>query len=148
MGRAGEVNLGQLVRERYSDAAFLLGFTTYSGEVTAASNWDEPAQRKIVRRALPNSVESLFHETALGNFLLLLRDRPLRETLSNPLLERAISVIYRPETERVSHYFEARLSDQFDAVIHIDRTLALIPLEASVPWHAGEEVPETYPSAV
>jgi erythromycin esterase-like protein len=148
MGRAGELNLGQLVRERYPDGAFLLGFTTYSGEVTAASNWDQPAQRKVVRRALPNSIESLFHETGLGDFLLLLREKPIRAALSHPLLERAIGVIYRPETERVSHYFEARLSEQFDAVIHIDRTLALIPLEASVPWHEGEEVPETYPSTV
>lgn len=148
MGRSGELNLGQLMRERYTGATFLLGFTTYTGEVTAASNWDEPAQRKIVRRALANSIESLFHETRLGDFLLLLRDEPTRRALANPLLERAIGVIYRPETERVSHYFEARISDQFDAVIHIDRTLALIPLEASVPWHEGEEVPETYPSAV
>jgi erythromycin esterase-like protein len=148
MGRGGELNLGQLVRERYGDAAFLLGFTTHSGEVTAATNWDEPAQRKVVRRALPNSVESLFHETGLGDFLLLLRDRSIRSALSRPLLERAIGVIYRPETERVSHYFEARLPEQFDAVIHIDRTLALIPLETTVPWHEGEEVPETYPSAV
>jgi erythromycin esterase-like protein len=148
MGRAGEINLGQLVRERHGDAAFLLGFTTYSGEVTAASNWDEPAKRKIVRRALSNSIESLFHETGLGDFLLLLREKPLRAVLSQPLLERAIGVIYRPETERVSHYFHARLPEQFDAVIHIDRTLALIPLETSVPWKQGEEVPETYPSAV
>lgn len=148
MGRSGELNLGQLVRERYPGASFSIGFTTYSGEVTAASNWDEPAQRKIVRRALPNSIESLFHETGLGDFLLLLRDAPVRAALAKPLLERAIGVIYRPETERVSHYFEARVPAQFDAVIHIDRTLALIPLETTVPWQKGEEVPETFPSAV
>ncbi len=148
MSRSGELNLGQLVRQRYGDAAFLLGFTTHSGEVTAASNWDEPAQRKIVRRALPNSFESLFHETGLGDFLLVLRDRAIRSVLSRPMLERAIGVIYRPETERVSHYFEARLSEQFDAVIHIDRTLALIPLETSVSWHERQEVPETFPSAI
>lgn len=147
MGRAGELNLGQLVRERYRDASFLLGFTTYSGEVTAASNWDEPAQRKVVRRALPNSIEWHFHETGLGDFLLPLRGEAIRNALSKPLLERAIGVIYRPETERISHYFEARLAEQFDAVIHIDRTLALIPLETTVPWQEGE-VPETFPSAV
>ena len=147
-GRAGELNLGQLVRERYPDASFSLGFTTHSGEVTAASNWDEPAQRKIVRRALPNSIESLLHETGLGDFVLLLREEPIRKALSKPLLERAIGVIYRPESERVSHYFEARLPEQFDAVIHIDRTLALIPLETTVPWQEGDEVPETFPSAV
>jgi erythromycin esterase-like protein len=148
MGRAGELNVGQLVRERHRDAAFLLGFTTYSGEVTAASNWDEPAQRKIVRRAIPNSVELLFHETGLGDFLLLLREERIRTALSKPLLQRAIGVIYRPETERLSHYFEARLPEQFDAVIHIDRTLALIPLETTTPWQEGEEAPETFPSAV
>lgn len=147
MGRAGELNLGQLVRQQYPETSFLLGFTTYSGEVTAASNWEEPAQRKVVRRALPNSIESLFHETGLGDFLLPLRADPIRSALSKPLLERAIGVIYRPESERVSHYFEARVADQFDAVIHIDRTLALIPLETTVPWQQGE-VPETFPSAV
>lgn len=148
MGRSGELNLGQIVRERRPDSSFLIGFTTYSGEVTAASNWDEPAQRKVVRRALPNSIESLFHETGLGDFLLLLRDAPIRAALAKPLLERAIGVIYRPETERVSHYFDTRLPQQFDAVIHIDRTLAVIPLETTVPWQQGEEVPETFPSAV
>jgi erythromycin esterase-like protein len=148
MGRQGELNVGQLLRERYGDAVFSLGFTTYSGEVTAASNWDEPAQRKIVRRGLPNSFESLFHETGMGDFLLPLRDGPIRAALSEPLLERAIGVIYRPETERASHYFHARLPEQFDAVIHIDRSRALIPLDQSVRWHQNEEVPETYPSAV
>jgi erythromycin esterase-like protein len=148
MGRHNELNLGQLVRERYQGTVFSVGCTTYSGEVTAASNWDEPAQRKIVRRGLPNSFEALFHETGLGDFLLLLRDTQIRAALSEPMLERAIGVIYRPETERASHYFHAKLPEQFDAVIHIDRTRALIPLDPSVPWHQSEEVPETYPSAV
>ncbi|HEX4155440.1 MAG TPA: erythromycin esterase family protein [Acidobacteriaceae bacterium] len=148
MGHIGEINLGQLVREHYDRDAFLLGFTTYSGEVTAASNWDEPAERKIVRRALPNSVESLFHETGIGDFLLPLRPEAMRAALAQPLLERAIGVIYKPESERISHYFEARLPEQFDAVIHIDRTRALIPLETTITWHEGEEVPETYPSTV
>ena len=148
MGRQGELNLGQLVREQYQGTVFSLGFTTYSGEVTAASDWDEPAQRKIVRRGLPNSFESLFHETGLGDFLLPLRDGPIRAALSESLLERAIGVIYRPETERASHYFHAKLPEQFDAVVHIDRSRALIPLDQSVRWHQNEEVPETYPSAV
>jgi erythromycin esterase-like protein len=148
MGRMEELNLGQLVRQQHGNKAYLLGFTTYSGEVTAASNWDEPAERKIVRRALPTSVEALFHGTGLGDFLLPLRDPGVRKALDTPMLERAIGVIYRPETERVSHYFETRLPEQFDAVIHIDRTRALIPLETSVTWQRGEEVPETYPSAV
>jgi erythromycin esterase-like protein len=148
MGRQGELNVGQLVRERRNGTVFSLGFTTYSGEVTAATNWDEPAQRKVVRRALPNSLEALLHETGLGDFLLRLRDEAIRETLSEPMLQRAIGVIYRPETERVSHYFDARVPEQFDAVIHIDRSRALIPLDANVSWHQNEEVPETYPSAI
>ncbi|HSU19529.1 MAG TPA: erythromycin esterase family protein, partial [Acidobacteriaceae bacterium] len=148
MGRMGEINLGQLARQQYGSSTFLLGFTTYSGEVTAASNWDEPAERKIVRRALPTSIEALLHSTGLGDFLLPLRDAGVREALASPMLERAIGVIYRPQTERASHYFEAKLPEQFDAVIHIDRTRALIPLETTVSWQRGEEVPETYPTAV
>jgi erythromycin esterase-like protein len=147
MGRGGELNVGQLVREKYGDSSFLLGFATYSGEVTAATNWDEPAERKIVRHALAGSYEALFHETSVGDFYLSLRDARVRKALSTPMLERAIGVIYRPETERLSHYFEARLPEQFDAVIHIDRTRALIPLEKTVPWEQGE-APETYPFAV
>ena len=147
MGRMGELNLGQLVREKYGDQSFLIGFTTHDGDVTAANDWDEPAERKIVRHALRGSIEALFHETQLGDFMLCLRRGPVHDVLLRPMLERAIGVIYRPETERMSHYFEARLSEQFDAVIHIDRTRALIPLEKSVPWQRGE-VYETYPTAV
>jgi erythromycin esterase-like protein len=147
MGRMGELNLGQLVREKYGDQSFLLGFTTHGGEVTAASNWGEAAERKIVRHALDGSYEALFHETGLGDFLLLLRRPAVRDVLRQPMLERAIGVIYRPQTERMSHYFDARLSEQFDAVIHIDRTRALIPLEKTVPWQRGEAF-ETYPTAV
>lgn len=147
MGREGELNLGQLVREKHGERSFLIGFTTHSGEVTAASDWDQPAERKLVRKALPGSVEALFHELAIGDFLLLLRTPEMKAALSRPLLERAIGVVYRPDTERMSHYFDVRLADQFDAVIHIDRTRALVPMEKGVPWEQGE-VPETYPSAV
>lgn len=147
MGQRGELNLGQLVREKYGDACFLLGFTTYCGEVTAASDWDEPAGRKIVRHALDGSWEALLHEAFAGDFLLLLRDAAVRDALPSSMLERAIGVVYRPETERISHYFQARLAEQFDAIIHIDRTRALIPLEKTTNWEHGE-VPETYPFAV
>ncbi|MBS1813935.1 MAG: erythromycin esterase family protein [Acidobacteria bacterium] len=147
MGRCDELNLGQIVREKHPDECFLLGFTTYSGEVTAAQDWDEPAERKIVRHGMPGSYEALFHSTTLGDFLLPLRGEEIRRALEYPLLERAIGVIYRPETERISHYFEAHIAEQFDAVIHIDRTRALVPLEKTVPWEQGE-VPETYPYAV
>jgi erythromycin esterase-like protein len=148
MSRRGELNLGQLVREKYGSACFLLGFTTYSGEVTAASNWDAPAERKVVRHALEGSIEALFHAALPRDFLLCLREKRLRQVLAAPLLERAIGVIYQPETERVSHYFKAQLPDQFDAVIHIDRTRALVPMEKAVPWQPSEEAPETYPSAM
>lgn len=147
MGRSGELNLGQLVRERYGNASFLLGFTTYSGEVTAASNWDEPAERKIVRSGLSGSYEKLFHEVGISDFVLSLRDPAVKSVLAGPMLERAIGVIYRPDTERESHYFDSRLPDQFDAIIHLDRTRALIPLEKTAPWEAGE-APETYPSGI
>lgn len=148
MGVHGELNLGQLVRERYDAKSFSIGFTTHNGEVTAASNWDEPAQRKRMRPGLDYSYEKLFYESGLGDFLLFLHgDAKLRDALAGPLLERAIGVIYRPESERLSHYFRANLPQQFDAVIHIDRTRALIPLETTAPWHQGE-TPETYPSAL
>ncbi|MCU1311194.1 MAG: hypothetical protein JWO20_2319 [Candidatus Angelobacter sp.] len=147
MGRAGEFNIGQLARERYGDDAYLIGFTTHNGEVTAASDWGGMAERKRVRAALPGSIESEFHEIGIDNFLLSLRSTAVRDALSEPRLERAIGVIYLPETERASHYFDARVAEQFDAVIHIDHTLALIPLERTSEWEAGEP-PETYPFAV
>jgi erythromycin esterase-like protein/predicted phosphoribosyltransferase len=148
MGAAGELNLGQLVRERYGDQALLVGFSTHHGTVTAASNWDRPAERKRVRPALAGSYEALMHLTELPRFLLPLRERhPAVQGLREPRLERAIGVIYLPETERASHYFHARLSDQFDALIHIDATRAVEPLERTSLWDPGE-VPETFPTAV
>jgi erythromycin esterase-like protein len=147
MSTRGEINLGQLARERFSHEVFLLGFTTHAGEVTAASDWDAPAERKNVRPALAGSYEALFHRARMPAFLLSLRDDQARRALTRPLLERAIGVIYRPETERLSHYFRAQLPGQFDAIIHIDRTTALIPFERTSTWEAGE-LPETYPFAV
>jgi erythromycin esterase-like protein len=148
MGRMGEWNIGQLVREKYGREAVLVGFTTNTGTVTAASDWDQPSERKQVRPALPGSYEALFHDTGLPYFLLPLRDGgPAADALREPKLERAIGVVYRPDTERISHYFDARLPEQFDAVIHIDDTRALEPLEPATGWHTGE-VPETYPTAV
>jgi erythromycin esterase-like protein len=147
MSARGEQNVGQLVRERFDQDVFLIGFTTDSGEVTAASQWEAPAERKIVRPALEGSYEALFHRTEIPAFLLPLRNGAVIRALNNPLLERAIGVIYRPETERISHYFHSRLPGQFDAVIHIDRTLALVPFERTGVWDTGE-VPETYPFAV
>ena len=116
MGDEGELNLGQLVRERNGDDTRLVGFSTYTGSVTAASDWGGPAERKRVRPGLPGSYEALFHEVESPYFLLRLRDGGTAvDRLRQPRLQRAIGVIYRPETERLSHYVEARLSDQFDA---------------------------------
>jgi erythromycin esterase-like protein len=146
--RRGELNLGQLVRERYGRDAFLVGFTTHHGTVTAASEWDAPAERKNVRPALDDSYEALFHATGLGRFLLGLRtDKPTAEALREARLERAIGVIYRPDTERASHYFKAQLPEQFDAVLHFDATRAVEPLERTSRWEKGE-LPETYPFGV
>jgi erythromycin esterase-like protein len=146
MGAIGELNLGQLVREAHGTDARLIGFTTHTGTVTAAANWDEPTERKRVRPSLPGSYERLFHDAGIPQFMLRLDQGPARDALRAARLERAIGVIYRPDTERASHYFQARLSDQFDAVLHLDETRALEPLEA---WSVHEaDLPETYPSAL
>jgi erythromycin esterase-like protein len=143
-----EWNVGQLVREWHGDDARLIGFTTYDGTVTAASEWGGPAERKAVRPGMPGSYESLFHDVEIPAFLLTLpRDTQVTHGLCEPMLERAIGVIYLPETEFASHYFRARLSGQFDAVIHFDRTRAVEPLEPSAEWGIGEPA-ETFPTGV
>jgi erythromycin esterase-like protein len=148
MADYGELNVGQLVREKHGTVAILIGFTTYTGTVTAASDWDGPAERKRVRPALNESYEALFHEIDRANLLLTLRDdRKVSTVLQEPRLERAIGVVYLPGTERQSHYFEARLSQQFDAVIHFDETHALEPLERYALWESGEP-PETFPTGI
>src|SRR5688572_6731673 len=148
MGQEGEWNVGQLVRERHQDDAKLIGFTTYQGTVTAASNWDAAAERKRVLPALEGSYEALFHDTNIPRFMLTFGETDhVTAALHEPLLERAIGVIYRPETERASHYFQAHLSAQFDAVLHFDETRAVEPLERTSEWEAGE-VPETFPTGI
>jgi erythromycin esterase-like protein len=144
LGRGGELNVGQLVRERHGADSALIGFSTHHGTVTAASDWDAPAERKRVRAALPGSYEALFHEVRPPRFLLTLRAGGAAvDDLREPRLERAIGVIYRPETERISHYFLARLADQFDALLHFDETRAAEPLERTARWDTGEP-PETF----
>jgi erythromycin esterase-like protein len=148
MGARGELNVGQLIRQKYGDAAILVGFTTYTGTVTAANDWDEPGERKRVQPSLPDSYELAFHEMNVPKFFLPLRNGALRSTLlSRQRLERAIGVIYRPQTERISHYFRADLARQFDGVFHFDETRALQPLEIPERWHEPE-APETYPSGL
>jgi erythromycin esterase-like protein len=145
MGRRGELNIGQLVRQALPYQSKLIGFTTYIGTVTAAAGWHLPAERKQVRPGMEGSYEQLFHQVGIPNFWLdLTRENPVVEALKEPRLERAIGVVYRPDTERQSHYFEARLSEQFDAVLHFDVTRAVEPLERTVEWEA-DEAPETYP---
>jgi erythromycin esterase-like protein len=148
LGQRGELNVGQLMRERHGNDAYALGFTTHEGTVTAASDWGGPAERKRVRRALPGSYESLFHRLGIPRFELDLRN--LGEAaggLREPRLERAIGVLYLPSTERGSHYFAATLPSQFDAVIHLDVTTAVEPLERMALWEAGEPA-ETYPTGI
>jgi erythromycin esterase-like protein/predicted phosphoribosyltransferase len=148
LGQRGELNVGQLVRERFGSAAVLVGFTTFTGTVTAASDWDGPAERKQVRPAIGGSCERLLHEAGVPRMLLPLRSDPdLAAVFATPRLERAIGVLYLPATERRSHYFRARLADQFDYVLHFDRTRAVEPLERTSMWEAGE-VEETYPSGL
>ena len=136
------------MREEFGDEAVLIGLTTHCGTVTAAPEWDGPAERRHVRPSLPDSYERLFHDTGIGRFLLPLRKDPeVQRVLRSPRLERAIGVIYAPRTERQSHYFHAALPDQFDYVLHFDETRAVEPLERTAVWDVGE-VAETYPSGL
>ena len=143
-----EVNLGQLLRQTFTDHVRSIGFFTDHGTVTASSDWDGPAERKQVRPSLEASYEFVFHRTRLPRFFLDLRkDLELKFNLAQPRLERAIGVIYKPETERQSHYFRALLSQQFDGVLFFDETRAVEPLERTSEWTRGE-VAETFPSGV
>ncbi len=143
LGEEGELNVGQLVRERHGNEAFLVGFSTYTGTVRAASRWGSPGHEQQVLPALRSSYEALFHDVGIHRFLLLLNDAPasVLEVLRKPRLERAIGVVYRPRTERTSHYFYASLAEQFDAILHFDETRAVEPLaseaDAAAPDDAG-----------
>jgi len=147
MSARGELNVGQLARQRYGDQCLLVGFTTFAGEVTAATDWGGDAERKRVRPALAASHEALLHTVPTPSFWLSTHEQAVHDALRGPRLERAIGVIYRPDTERQSHYFDAVLASQFDAVIHWDETHALEPLERSARWDRGEP-PETFPSGI
>jgi len=139
-----ELNIGQLVKERFADRARLIGFGTHSGTVAAATDWDEPMEVKTIRPSLPQSYERLCHDSGVARFLLDLREgenEAVVEALLEPRLERFIGVIYRPETERWSHYSEAVLPSQFDAWVWFDETEAVTPLGEEP--RSGED--ETYP---
>lgn len=146
-GEMGQLNIGQLLREKYQDEVYIVGFTTHTGTVTAASNWDKPARNKHIVPSLPGSWENYFHEVGVPAFLLNLRAPEIHHELNQIRLERAIGVLYLPNSERQSHYFRANISRQFDSVVHIDQTHALEPLERNPEWVAGE-VSELYPTGL
>jgi len=150
MGRLGEWNVGQLARERWPGDCALIGLSTFHGRVTAASEWDGPAERKRVCDGLSGSYERLLHDCDMDRLWLPLRGNPaLAGLLQAERLQRAIGVIYQPGNERQSHYFHTRLPAQFDALLHIDRTHALRPLVHEPLWHGSEgDVPETWPSGL
>ena len=147
----GQINIGQLAREYFGNKVFLLGFMTYQGTVSAASEWGAQVERKIVRPGISESYEKLFHELArpeqsrrADTDLLIFSDK-LSEL--DPMLQRAIGVIYKPETERFSHYFLTDLKKQFNALIYYDYTIAVEPLEKTAEWEKGE-MPATYPFGI
>jgi erythromycin esterase-like protein len=145
MGWRGQFNIGELCRTAFRDEAILIGFGTDRGVVAAADDWDEPMQLKTVLPSRPDSYERVFRHTSIARSLTDLRPQgDVRTTLSQPRLERAIGVIYRPETELQSHYFEAVLPEQFDAYVWFEETTAVTPLPAARP----QGVPETYPFGV
>jgi erythromycin esterase-like protein len=145
MGMRGELNIGQLARERFGNAVLSIGFTTHAGSVTASSDWNAPAELKVVRPSIAGSYERLFHDSGLARFVIDLRG-PAGGGLTPPLLERAIGVVYRPRTERQRHYFSASLKHQFDLVIHYDETRGVEPIEL---WSRRDaDLPETWPTGV
>jgi protein-L-isoaspartate(D-aspartate) O-methyltransferase len=151
MSTRGEHNIGQLCRSEFGTGAYIIGFGTDHGTVAAATDWDGPMEVKSVRPALARSYERLFHTSSQGSgqasFMLPLGasiDGELRDALKEPRLERAIGVIYRPETELASHYFQAILPRQFDEYIWFDETKAVTPFETV----ELEGLPDTYPFGV
>jgi erythromycin esterase-like protein len=147
MGRRGEVNLGQLMRERHGDAAFLVGFSTATGTVTAASEWGAAAERKRLRTPITGSWEAELHAVGRPRWWLDCGDPRLVDSLAVERLERFVGVLYLPETERYSHYVECTLGRQFDALVYHDETRAVEPLERTGRWDRGE-LPDTYPSSL
>jgi protein-L-isoaspartate(D-aspartate) O-methyltransferase len=147
MSSRGEYNIGELCRKEFGASCYSIGFGTHRGTVAAASNWDGPMEVKRVRPALAGSYESLCHDAGGAHWFLPLREPIVPDVvrgLSAPLLERAIGVIYRPETELQSHYFQAILPRQFDEYVWFDETHAVSPIETQE-LHG---LPDTYPFGV
>lgn len=150
MATRGEFNLGELIRRRDDRDAFVIGFTTYDGTVAAASNWDGPVRQRALRPGLAGSLEDLLHEVGLEgdpNLWLDCSDHRVRAALGGLRLQRAVGVVYKPETERASHYMTTRVVDQFDLLIHLDRTTAIEPLETGEHW-TRVDTPDTFPTGV
>jgi erythromycin esterase-like protein len=147
MSARREVNIGQLCRQTYGGDCALVGFATYTGTVTAARDWHALAERRMVRPARPESVEGLLHRVGKPSFFVDLGSGLSRRVLDGAYLERAIGVVYRPETELESHYLQARPGRQFDALVFMDQTRAVEPLERTPVWESGE-LPETFPSGI
>ena len=140
----GELNIGQLCRERFGDQAALIGFGTHAGKVACASDWNGEMEIKDIRPSLPDSIERLCHDSGKQTFLLdFARNEEVSEALKASRPERYIGVIYRPETERLSHYMESAISRQFDAFVWFDRTSPVQPLTAKRQPSGG--MPDTFP---
>ncbi len=147
MGERGEWNVGQLLRQQVgSERTLLVGFTTFTGYVTAARDWNRPAERRFVRPAHKDSWEHLLHTSGRDRFFLPMRPDVVA-ALAESRLERAIGVIYRPESELASHYFPARIGAQFDAIFHLDETSAVEPMDITEHWER-DEAPVTFPFGV
>jgi erythromycin esterase-like protein len=147
----GELNIGQLAKQKFGDAARLIGFGTHKGTVAAADDWDSPMKVKSVRPSLPESYERLSHDSGMTRFLLDLREgenRGVAARLEEPMLERFIGVIYRPDTERWSHYSQAILPHQFDAWVWFDETSAVTPLPGEARPGEAPSSEETWPSGL
>jgi protein-L-isoaspartate(D-aspartate) O-methyltransferase len=149
MSARGELNVGQLCRSKFEDAAYIVGFGTHTGTVAAASEWGAPMSRMRVRPSHPDSYERVFHDSGVPAFAIHLRAparQVVRDELTPARLERAIGVVYRPETERQSHYFQASLPQQFDELIWFDETKAVRPL--AIETRPMIDLPPTYPFGV
>jgi erythromycin esterase-like protein len=146
MQRLRDRSLGQLARERYGEDAVLIGLTTYQGTVRAAARWDGPIEQRMVLPAVPDSYESMFHDVGIPRFVLPIRSSmTVAEALRGPTLLRSIGMIYRNEAERLNHYSQTRLSDQFDAVVHFDQTTGVHPLVGD-PGYEADEIPSAIPA--
>ncbi|MGN6105768.1 MAG: erythromycin esterase family protein, partial [Kofleriaceae bacterium] len=148
MGDDGQLTLGQLMRQRHPGEVALVGFSTHEGTVECAHEWDDPPHVERVRPSLAGSWEELFHRAGIPRFMVT--SAALKHAVGERVerLHRAIGVVYRPETERRSHYYHARIADQYDLIVHLDSTRAVVPLDREVGELGGEDLPETYPSGI